>query len=136
MRCPSGPALSLAGAVLLICANGAWAQGETQAVSPPPTRPLNTLPHWSEFPVAPTDVPKAAEIKQRVENQMALKQALNAQFNSLTWDVYAPDALATAARSQVDPAKMGPVEVPLTTSQMESLWTALRAKAAPPPVAD
>ncbi len=137
MRRPTGLACAGFVCVSLLIASGAWAQGEAQqAATPAPSRPLNTLPHWSEFPVAPTDVPTASEIKQRVAGQLVLKQALNMQFNSLSWDAYTPDALATEARNQIDPVKMNPVETPLTASQMESLGAQLRAKAAPPPLAD
>jgi hypothetical protein len=140
MRNLSGLACTAAMTVALAVSAGlpgvGWAQGETQVSAPPPSPSLNSMPRWSEFPVAPTDVPKAADIKQRVDTQLALREQLRAQFYALPWDTFQPDAMAAAVHAQIDQAMLMPVDTPLTPDQLESLGAALRAKAAPPPVAN
>ncbi|HVZ29941.1 MAG TPA: hypothetical protein VG839_06075, partial [Asticcacaulis sp.] len=97
MRCPSGLIVT---ALLMTAfsAGAAWAQGETQTtVAPPaPSPSLESMPHWSEFPVVPTDVPTAADIKQRVDMQTAARDQLRTEFSALQWDKFEPDALVAA----------------------------------------
>jgi hypothetical protein len=117
-------------------AGAAWAQGEMQVPAAPPSPSLSTMPHWSEFPVPPTDVPTAADIKERVDAQIVARDLLRAQFRALPWDAFEPEALAAAIHAQINPAMLTPVDAPMTAEQLESMGAALRAKAAPPPIAN
>lgn len=136
MRCPTG-LIRVTLAMTLFVAGGACAQGEVAAPVPPqPSPSLNTMPHWSEFPVVPTDVPSALDIKARVEGQVAFRDQLRTQYSALKWDAFQPDVMAAAIQANIDPTKLVPVDPALNSQQLDSLGAALRAKAAPPPLAD
>ncbi len=100
-----------------------------------PSAPLNTMPRWSEFPGAPEGVPTTAEIRLRVNAQLAKRQQLNAETAALVWDKQEPDAIAAEAKGLIDPAYLQPVEPIMTAQQAEAFAASLRAKAAPPPIA-
>ena len=131
-------------AVLMLAAPVAYAQSQAQGapaasldVDAPyqPSAPLNTMPRWSEFPGAPEGVPTPAEIKLRVNAQLAKRQQLNAEVAALVWDKQEPDAIAARAKSEIDPAYLQPVDPIMTRDQAEAYAASLRAKAAPPPIA-
>ncbi len=119
----------------------AHAQTETQPVAAvvdapyQPSAPLNTMPHWAEFPGAPEGVPTPAEIRLRVNAQLARRQQLNDAVANLVWDPQEPDAIAAEAKGHLDPAYLAPVDPVLTPQQVDAFAASLRAKAAPPPVA-
>lgn len=105
----------------------AWAQSATS---------LDTMPKWAEFPVLPTDVPTAADIKKRVDAERAKQQQLNAEVSALVWDLQEPDQIRDTLLSRVDLTRAGPVDQPLTPVQLETLAAALRTRATPPPIAN
>lgn len=122
------------------------AQAQTPAATPAsvatdadtpyqPSAPLNTMPRWSEFPGAPEGVPTPAEIKLRVNAQLAKRQQLNTEVAALVWDKQQPDVIAAQARALIDPAYLTPVDPIMTREQAEAYAAGLRAKAAPPPIA-
>ena len=131
-------ALMFAGTFLQAAAQ---AQTETQpatvAVDAPyqPSAPLNTMPRWAEFPGAPEGVPTPAEIRLRVNAQLARRQQLNDAVSNLVWDRQEPDAIAAEAKGHIDPAYLNPVDGVLTPQQVDAFAASLRAKASPPPVA-
>jgi len=101
-----------------------------------PSRGLDTMPRWSEFPAPPTDVPTAAEIKRRVDAEKAKQRQLNAEVAALVWDKQEPEAIASAARQEIASTLPPPVDEILTPEQLQAFVTKLRAQAVPPPVAD
>jgi hypothetical protein len=100
-----------------------------------PSAPLNTMPRWAEFPAPPEGVPTPQEIKLRVNAQLARRQQLDSEVAALVWDKQEPDAIAAQAKAQIDPAYLTPVEPIMTREQAEAYAASLRAKAAPPPIA-
>lgn len=125
-------------AVLLFAAPMAQAQSQTAADETTPfqlSAPLNTKPRWAEFPAPPEGVPTPAEIKLRVNAQLAKRRQLNAETAALVWDKQEPDAIAAEAKGHLDPAYLQPVDPIMTPQQIDAFAAALRAKAAPPPIA-
>ena len=107
-----------------------------QETTPAPSRGLDTMPRWSEFPAPPTDVPTAADIKRRVEAEKAKQRQLNAEVSALVWDKHEPEAIAGRARQDIASSLPAPVDEILTPEQLQAFVTKLRAQAVPPPVAD
>ncbi len=97
---------------------------------------LGTMPKWAEFPVVPTDVPTAADIKARVNAEQAVQKQLNAEVAALVWDRQEPDQIRADLSGRIDLKHAGAVDEAMTPAQMEALAAALRAKAAPPPIAN
>jgi len=100
-----------------------------------PSAPLNTMPRWAEFPAPPEGVPTPQEIKLRVNAQLARRQQLDSEVAALVWDKQEPDVIAAQAKALIDPAYLKPVEPIMTSQEAEAFAAALRAKAAPPPIA-
>ncbi|WP_443747600.1 hypothetical protein [Asticcacaulis solisilvae] len=103
--------------------------------TPAPSAPLDTMPRWAEFPGPPEAVPTPAEIRLRVNAQLAKRQELDTAVAALVWDKHEPDAIAAEARGHLDPAYLQPVDAPMTPQQIDAFAASLRAKATPPPVA-
>jgi hypothetical protein len=133
-------------AVLMLAAPVAHAQSTAaaQAAAPAtsdadtryqPSAPLNTMPRWSEFPAPPEGVPTPQEIKLRVNAQLARRQQLDSEVAALVWDKQEPDVIAAQAKALIDPAYLTPVDPIMTREQAEAYAASLRAKAAPPPIA-
>lgn len=124
-------------AILLFAAPAAHAQSPAVDAAKPaqPSAPLNTMPRWSEFPGAPEAVPTPAEIRLRVNAQLAKRQELDTAVSALVWDRQEPDAIAAEAKGHLDPAYLQPIDPVMTPQQIDAFAASLRAKAAPPPVA-
>lgn len=121
--------------IVLFAAPVAQAQTADASASPQPSASLNTMPRWSEFPAAPEAVPTPAEIRLRVNAQLAKRQELKTAVAALVWDKHEPNAIAAEAKSHIDPAYLQPVDPVMTPQQIDAFAASLRAKAAPPPVA-
>ena len=100
-----------------------------------PSAPLDTMPRWSEFPGVPDAVPTPAEIRLRVNAQLAKRQELDKSVAALVWDKQEPEAIAAEAKGHIDPAYLQPIDPVMTPQQIDAFAASLRAKAAPPPVA-
>ncbi|MGZ3297814.1 MAG: hypothetical protein ACXU8O_02265 [Asticcacaulis sp.] len=114
------------------------AEPDLSALKPaaPGTAPANpNMPHWSEFPVAPTNVPKAPEFAQRVQAQEQNRAELRAGLAAIQWEAFQPEAIKADAQAQIDPSKLAPVDAEMSPEQTEALAQSLRAEATPPPVA-
>jgi len=124
-------------AVLVFAAPVAQAQSQDGDAAAPvrPSAPLNTMPRWSEFPGAPEAVPTPAEIRLRVNAQLAKRQELDTAVAGLVWDKQEPEAIAAEAKGHIDPAYLQPIDPVMTPQQIDAFAAALRARAAPPPVA-
>jgi len=116
-----------------MCA-GIMSNSAVSAQTTPP--PLDTMPRWAEFPVLPTDVPTAADIKARVNVELARQKQLDAEVAALVWDRQEPDQIRDSLLSRIDEKRASPVDQALTSEQLEALAAALRARAAPPPIAN
>ncbi len=101
----------------------------------PPAAPANTMPHWSEFPRTPKNVPTVKDFASRVRAEEASSAQLDAIGRAIVWEAFEPAAITAAINAQIDPVKMGPVDEELTAEQSEALAKALRGKATAPPVA-
>lgn len=122
----------------------------TQTINPVPPEPnlsalkppavnapvVGGMPHWSEFPVAPKDVPTLAEFARRVHAEEANAAAQDAEGKTIAWEAYHPDSIAAAANALIDPAKMAPVDSEMTPAESEAFAKAARDKATAPPVAN
>lgn len=111
---------------------------DTNALIPsaPGSAPANpAMPRWSEFPVAPTDVPAVGEFAQRVHTQEQNHAELVAGLRTIQWEPYQPAAIKAEATAAIDPSKLAPVDSEMTPAQTEALAQSLRTEATPPPVA-
>ncbi len=108
------------------------------ALKPPPVSAPVTggMPHWSEFPIAPKDIPTLAEFARRVHVQEANSAAQDAQGKAIAWEPNQPDSIAAAANALIDPAKMAPVDSEMSPQESEAFAKAARDKATAPPIAD
>ncbi|MFT4075676.1 MAG: hypothetical protein QM647_09100 [Asticcacaulis sp.] len=96
---------------------------------------LDTMPKWSEFPVPPTDVPTAREIKAQVHATKTKGKQLKAEVAALVWDDTVAETFAADAKSRIDPAQAGPIDTDLTPAQIDAMAADLRKRgAAPPPI--
>jgi hypothetical protein len=110
------------------------AEPDTAALKPPPP-PAMTMPRWSEFPVAPANVPTVADFAQRVHAEEAARATLDAIGRTIVWEIFEPAAIVAAANAQIDPSKLGPIDAEMTAQQSDALAQSLRYKATAPPVA-
>jgi len=101
----------------------------------PPAPPAMTMPRWSEFPQAPSDVPTVAEFARRVHAEEAARATLDSLGRAIVWETFEPAAIAAAASAQIDPSKLGPIDAEMTAQQSDALAQSLRDKATAPPVA-
>lgn len=109
---------------------------QNTAATPDPSRGLDTMPRWSEFPAPPADVPTPAEIKRRVEAEKAKQRQLNVEVAALVWDKQEPEVIAGEARQEIANTLPPPADEILPPEQLEAFAAKLRAQAVPPPVVD
>lgn len=102
--------------------------------STPPAN-LNTMPKWSEFPVPPTNVPTAKQVKAQVDITQAKGRQLKAEVDALVWDDTKAEPFAADAKSRIDPAQAAPVDAHLTPAQIDAMAADLHKRGeAPPPI--
>ncbi len=109
------------------------ASAQTAAPETPPVP--STAPHWSEFPAAPENVPTVADIRMKVDAQLQKQRQLQSELAALNWDPQEPDKIYAEATSHIVPAMLTSVDPAMTPAQVDAYAANLRAKAAPPPIA-
>lgn len=114
--------------------NATTAEPNMQALTPPKPTAAG-MPHWSEFPQVPKNVPTAADFAGRVHKEEADNDVIAAIGRSIVWEQFHPDAIAAAADAQIDPSKLAPIDPELTPAQTEALAKSLRDQVTPPPMA-
>ena len=123
----------LVGAVVLAastCISPAGAQ-EAQNTQAPSQ---SSFPKWSEFPVAPKNVPTPADFAQRVQMQSVQAQALKTEVAAIVWDTGTAEDLAAKSKGRLNPVFMKPVDQAMSQADIEALAASLRKRATPPPI--
>lgn len=113
----------------------------SSAVTSDPSVPLLTpdtlvasMPRWSEFPVPPKTVTPLSEFAARVAALNKTGAQLSHDEAQIQWPTITPEALRSDIMARLNPAKMAPIDKPMSQADIEAYAARLRAKAAPPPV--
>ncbi len=123
--------LSICLTVLTVSTTSALAQTAPDSAPPPA---LSTIPRWSEFPAAPTNVPTPQVFSTRVKAATASQVQLSREMAAITWDSDIGEPYANASRARLKADKMKPIDPALTVDQINAFAASVRQRAVPPPV--
>lgn len=99
-----------------------------------PATPVNTMPRWSEFPTPPKTATPLSEFAARVRTLNQAGAQLTYEKSQIHWPTITPEDLHAQILAKIDPARMAPIDPPMTPQQIEAFAAKQRARAAPPPV--
>ncbi|MFN4297855.1 MAG: hypothetical protein ACK4FB_13565 [Brevundimonas sp.] len=93
-------------------------------------------PRWADFPAAPTDVPRSADIAVRVAGLNQTGVTLGSTVAAIDWTLTDdPEAYAVEVRRRVEGARMS-VGAARTAAEVEAFARSLRERSEPPPPID
>lgn len=90
------------------------------------------VPHWSEFPAAPKDVPTVLQIKSNVAATEFTRKQVERQISAITWDAGSAETYSDSIHERMNKSLLPLYDAVMSIADIEAFASKMRQKAQTP----